>query len=79
MTTFQVTASSRWDALELMDSLLPYQPYLVQKAQAVWEVHAHGEPDDLFELRVRDALRRRSLDHVEVRLDDGSSLVVRMR
>lgn len=76
MTTLHVTAASRWDALELMDSLLPYNPYLVQKTHAQWEVHAHGEPDDQFELRVRDALRRRSLDRIEVRLGDGRSLVV---
>jgi len=79
MTTLQVTASSRWDALELMDSLLPYHPYLVQKTQALWEVHAHGEPDDQFELRLRDALRRRSLERVEVRLGDGRVLVVGVR
>jgi hypothetical protein len=79
MTSFRLTAATRWDALELMDSLLPYHPYLVQKTQALWELHAQGEPDDVFELRVRDALRRRSLERIEVRLGDGRSMVVGVR
>lgn len=68
--------SNRWDALELMDSLLPFHPYLVQTAPSVWEIHAAGaEIDDLHD-RIRRALERRRLDRAEVTLDDGTVVTV---
>lgn len=81
MTTIHLSAESRWDALELMDSLLPYHPYLVQKGPSDWDVVGHAELDrprllDDLQGRIRTALRRRSLTQAEVTFDDGSAVVV---
>jgi hypothetical protein len=74
MTTVRLEAANRWDALEFMDSLLPFHPYLIQKASS-WELRATSElepPTLESELRSRlcSALRRRSLAGTAVAVDD---------
>jgi hypothetical protein len=80
MTRLHVCARSRWDALELMDSLLPYHAYLVQKGPAEWDVIGYADldaaPVDELANRIRVALRKRSLEQAEVTFDDGRALVV---
>lgn len=81
-TPLQLCVASRWDALELMDALLPYYPYLIERGPSRWEIHARARGDlgecmpDLHE-RVTAVLRRRGLDGVEISCGGDITVIVR--
>lgn len=80
-TDIRVTTESRWDALELMDALTRYHPFLVQMTPSRWELRAHStadEPTIVADLRlaVERALERRSLDRVDVFLGGGRTITI---
>jgi hypothetical protein len=81
MTTVQLATRNRWDALELMDALLHYHPYLVQRSRSQWVVHVAAEADaaavteDLRSV-VETLTRRRPLGRAEVTFGDGTSLIL---
>ena len=77
MTTLQLATGSRWDALELMDALLRYQPHCVQKGRSEWVVYASAEADaaalaDDLRSIVEAVKDRRPLGHADLLLDDGT-------
>jgi hypothetical protein len=80
-TSFHLHLASRWDAVELMEALLPYRPFLVQRGPSAWEVRAEADcewpalVDDLYR-RAVSFLRERSLESLEIRMRDGTTLVV---
>jgi hypothetical protein len=81
MTTLQLATGSRWDALELMDALLHYHPYLVQRGRSQWVVHVAADADaaavteDLRSV-VETLTRRRPLGRAEAVFGDGTSLTL---
>jgi len=83
-TALRLCVSTRWDALELMDALRPYHPFLVQRAPSIWEIHGHAQGGwndalpDLYE-RVSRVLVKRRVDSVEISFGDGAAVVIRHR
>jgi hypothetical protein len=65
-----------------MDALLPYHPFLVERAPSAWEIHGHADAGwsdalpDLYE-RVSRALGKRRLESVEICFGDSTTVVIR--
>jgi hypothetical protein len=72
--TIEVDVHGRWDAVELLQRLVPYRSYLVERGRQQWRVHAqapgcHGEklPDALA--AIDECLRERHVEDAAVRVD----------
>lgn len=73
-TTVEVDVWGRWDALALLQRLIPYRSYLVQYGPDHWRVHAeapgrHGEPLPDALGAIEQCLDDRRVRRASVRVD----------
>lgn len=73
-TSVEIEVRSRWDALALSESLIPYHSFLVQFERQRWVVHVcvpgrRDEPFDEVLGKIKEWLVDRQLEDVSCRID----------